>query len=82
MKAEKFFIEYFRRRPRERMTIFQLAEAAGVGKNAVISAKTGKNMSLHNLEKILATLGYELVIAPIDAPLSQNEGQKGTICEQ
>lgn len=64
MKYEEFFREYFSRKPRERMTIHELAERAGVSKNAVLNAKNGESMTTGNLEKLVNVLGHELSVTP------------------
>lgn len=50
------------------MTIHELAEKAGVGKNAIINAKQGKSLTTAALEKMVGTLGYELTVSPKEQP--------------
>lgn len=66
MRYDEFLREYFSQKPRNRMTIHELAEKAGIGKNAIIQAKKGESLTTANLEKLVNALGHELTVSPIE----------------
>jgi len=63
MRYDEFLRAYFAQRPKDRMTIHELAAAAGVGKNAVVNAKKGDSLTTATLEKLVNALGYELTVS-------------------